>query len=197
MINKKTAKIVAWSLAGATLVGALYYYNFVDKPIKSGVEIGDICPDFTVSTYKIENGEFALGGEDFTLSEHRGKVIVVNFWATYCGPCKAELPEFNQFQKDYAEDVTVITLDGEISYTQESLCAWLNTDKDSVGWEEFSIIYGWYDDSVNRVYNLLGFTSGALPATVIVNREGEIVFSKEGSMHYEDLQAVIQPLLKY
>ena len=49
----------------------------------------------------------------------------------------------------------------------------------------------------NDVYAKLGFTSGALPATVIVNREGEIVFKKEGSMNYEALEEVLLSLMKY
>lgn len=197
MIKKKAAQIIAWSVAGVVLVGALGYYNFVDKALESGVEVGNICPDFTVQTYKKEDGKFATGGEDFTLSDYRGKIVVINFWATYCGPCIAELPEFDQFQKDYAEDVQVIALDGEVSEDYASLCEWINTNDKSAAWKEFDIAFGWYDVDENNVYNTLGFTSGMLPGTMIVNREGVIVYSQDGSMHYEDLAEIIGPYLKY
>lgn len=197
MISKKAAQIVAWSVAGVVLVGAVGYYNFVDKPLASGVEVGDICPDFTVQTYKKEDGKYVTGGEEFTLFDYGGKIVIINFWATYCGPCIAELPEFDQFQKDYAEDVQVITLDGEISESYDSLCEWINTNEKSAAWKDFDITFGWYEKDENDVYNQLGFTSGLLPGTMIVNREGVIIYSQDGSMDYDDLKTIIEPYLKY
>lgn len=200
MIEKKRNKLlelIAWALACVALCGALLYYNFIDKAIAGGVEVGNVCPDFTVATYTVEDGQFAMKEDSFTLSHQRGKIVVINFWATYCGPCKAELPEFNEIQEKYKEDVTVITLDGEVSFTADRLASWLNVHKDAEGWEKFSILFGRYEEADNNVYTQLGFSSGALPATVIVNREGEIVFKKEGSMHYADLEEVLTPLLKF
>jgi thiol-disulfide isomerase/thioredoxin len=193
-------KIVAGALAGVVMVGSLTYYNFIDKAIPQGVEVGATCPNFVVPTYKVEDGEFKVGGETFSLSGERAlhpeKVIVINFWATYCGPCKAELPEFDQFQKAYKDDVTVITLDGEVSISAEKLATWMNTNKDAVGWEDFEILFGRYEESQDNVYTKLGFSSGALPATLVVDTEGVIAFKKEGSMHYEDLVEIVTPLFK-
>ena len=199
MKSKKIVEIVAWSLAGVALAGALAYYNFVDKPIESGVEVGNNCPDFTVNTYQVVDGQFTTGGEKFTLSNQRGKIVVINFWATYCGPCKAELPEFNEIQETYSEDVTVITLDGEVSFSEERLAGWLSKNPEPVNakWNEFSIQFGRYEEKDNNVYTTLGFSSGALPATMIVNREGVIVFKKEGSMHYANLERELLPLMKF
>jgi thiol-disulfide isomerase/thioredoxin len=193
--QKKTMAIVACSVAGTVMLGALVYYNFIDKPIKSGVEIGDLCPDFTVETFKIENGAFQTGGETFTLSEHKGEIVVVNFWATYCGPCIEELPEFDEFQKNYAEDVTVISIDGETNISPEVLAKWMNTNSKAEGWTEFDLTFGRYEKD-NNVYSQVGFTSGALPGTMIINREGVIVYREDGAMSYNDLLAQIEPLLK-
>ncbi|MBE7086179.1 MAG: TlpA family protein disulfide reductase [Clostridiales bacterium] len=198
MKTNKKLEITAWVAAGTLLMGALAYYNFVDKPIQRGVEVGDFCPDFTIATYQVQDGEFKTGGDFFTLSDQLDKVVIINFWATYCAPCKAELPEFNQIQETYSEDVVVITLDGETSLTDEQLLAWMNTNEESAAWDSFSILFAKYDGSEGsaaNVYNRLGFVSGALPATVVVDREGKIAFKKEGSMHYEDLEKVITPLL--
>jgi thiol-disulfide isomerase/thioredoxin len=49
-----------------------------------------------------------LDGKDVSLSSFKGKVILLNFWATWCGPCKAEIPEFVELQKQYGKDGLVI-----------------------------------------------------------------------------------------
>lgn len=199
MNQNKLFSYIATALASILMLTALVYYNFLDKPTVSGVEVGNKCPDFTVNTYKIEDGLFKTGGEPFTLSEQRGKIVIINFWATYCAPCKAEIPEFNQIQEAYKEDVVVITLDGEISFPEERLAGWLNINPEPVNakWNTFSIKFGTYNANVDDLYAKLGF-SGALPSTLIVNREGEIVFKAPGlSMHYEDLERELTPLLKY
>lgn len=57
------------------------------------------APDFEVTL---------IDGETFKLSEQRGKVVLLNIWATWCGPCVAEMPEIEQLSQDYAEDLVVI-----------------------------------------------------------------------------------------
>lgn len=194
MNKKKVLEIVAWSLAGALLAGGLVYYNFIDKPVVSGVEVGEESPDFTVQLYKAEEGEFALSEEEFTLSQYRGKIVVVNFWATWCTSCIAELPDFNKFQEDYQKDVVVLALNYESYETAEFVSGWM--DEKQPTWKDYSLLFGRYEKD-NNVYKTLGFTSGALPGTMIVNREGIITYRKDGSMHYADLQAEIAPLLKF
>ena len=62
---------------------------------------GDAYRDFTVP--------LADGGE-FTLSDHEGKVILLNFWATWCGPCVVEMPAFEQLQETYGEDLVLLAV---------------------------------------------------------------------------------------
>ena len=49
-----------------------------------------------------------IDGEPFKLSDQRGKVVLINIWATWCGPCVAEMPEIDQLAEDYADDLVVI-----------------------------------------------------------------------------------------
>lgn len=64
-------------------------------PVMEGVE----APDFEVEL---------INGEMFKLSDQRGKVVLINIWATWCGPCVSEMPDIDRLAKDYADDLVVI-----------------------------------------------------------------------------------------
>lgn len=57
------------------------------------------APDFTLQTIK---------GEEVSLSDYRGKIVFINFWATWCGPCRHEVPAFVELQDEYGTDNLVI-----------------------------------------------------------------------------------------
>src|SRR5438270_7131608 len=65
----------------------------------SGQVAGTVAPDFTLKT---------IDGKDVKLSDLRGKAVLLNFWATWCGPCKVEIPWFMELEKQYASQGLVI-----------------------------------------------------------------------------------------
>ena len=197
-MKSKLFSLIASIVAGTVLGGALVYYNFIEKPAPEGAEVGDVCPDFTVDTLKIENGQFVGSGGAISFEAVRAlnpkKVMVINFWATGCGACIAELPDFNRFQEEYSDDVMVFALDGERSYTAETLSTWINTRY--AEWTGYSLTFGKYDEGVYDVLvDGLGFSGDGLPATMIVDTDGKVAYKTEGSLHYADLEEIILPLI--
>jgi len=76
------------------------------------LEPGDIAPDFTVAL---------TNGEDFTLSDHDGGMVLINFWATWCGPCVGEMPELGQLAEDGIENFDIVCVNcGEDKSTVDS-----------------------------------------------------------------------------
>ncbi len=64
-----------------------------------GVKVGELAPDFTLTD---------LEGNSVTLSEYRGKVVFINFWATWCPPCRAEMPEIEAIYQEYKDKGVVV-----------------------------------------------------------------------------------------
>ena len=72
---------------------------------------------FTVSAYALDKGaqvkNFTLtdiSGKNVSLSDYKGKVVVLNFWASWCRPCKAEMPEFDQMDKEFKKSGSKVVL---------------------------------------------------------------------------------------
>ena len=163
--------------------------------VKVGTEVGNLCPDFTVDIIKATDGVFAFAEEDYTLSEHSGKVRIINFWATWCSACKHEFPYFNDFAVAYPE-VEVVAICGA-SGSQAIVQKWMNDEKEDAqakGWTNFDFIFGYYDDAARELYTDLGGT-GFWPMTIIVDEDGIIRYSAEVEMDFEKLEAAVLPLL--
>ena len=72
--------------------------DLLDVTSEEGLTKGDLAPDFTLTT---------LDGKKVQLSELKGKKVIVNFWATWCPPCKAEMPHMQNFYEDFSDEENV------------------------------------------------------------------------------------------
>lgn len=73
----------------------------ITSPGKTGLEVGEQAPNFKLET---------LSGETIQLSELRGKKVFINFWATWCPPCKKEMPEMQKFYEEYSDEVEILAV---------------------------------------------------------------------------------------
>lgn len=128
-----------------------------------GTTIGSQLADFTAEE---------LDGTQFHLADHRGKVVILNMWATYCGPCVQELPEFESFQKAHADDVDVFII--HASDPLEDVPEFLAKKGINLPCA--------IDSDDDRIYTLCGANPSILPHTVVLNRSGEIIYNQTGSM---------------
>ena len=190
-------QFAAWAVALAVLVGALVYYNFIDK-ISTGntYDVGDTCPDFTLTRIYDTPGAYNENGEmleKFTLSEYKGKVVVLNFWYTTCDPCKAELPHFDTVQKDYGEEiVTVIIHSVSEQFNVKPIVVQGTIDNELDG-RNSSLIFTHDEAEVNCIAMLGG--KDAFPRTVIINGEGVITFTRTNKLDEATLRSEIDKAL--
>jgi thiol-disulfide isomerase/thioredoxin len=125
-------------------------------------------------------------GTQQPLSQWRGKVLVVNFWATWCAPCREEMPEFVRFQDEYRSkglQFVGIAADNQAKVQQFTREIKLNYPALIGGFEaiDLSKTFG------NRLM--------VLPFTVVVARNGTIAHTQIGPLKSDRLQQVIAPLL--
>ncbi|ASK63434.1 cytochrome C biogenesis protein [Virgibacillus phasianinus] len=74
------------------------------SPSDSGLEVGKKAPDFELET---------LSGETIKLSDLQGKKVFINFWASWCPPCKKEMPELQEFYKQHSDEIEVLAITSE------------------------------------------------------------------------------------
>lgn len=152
--------------AGAESAGDAVEENFV-SPFETAKE-GDQMPDFSMEL---------LSGETFTLSEHAGKAVLVNFWATWCGPCVGELPDFEKLQQDYSDKLVILAVNcGESAGTVEKFLA------------ENGYTFAVHAD---ESYRWGGFLTG-IPYTVVIGPDGTVAVTQLGGgagmySHYAEI----------
>ena len=124
-----------------------------------------------------------LSGHSVNLEKYRGKVVLLNFWATWCAPCQVELPEFGAWEKKYGTDslqVIAVSMDDGDSTVRKTVRR-LHLD--------FPVVMG--DAEIGQAYGgVLG-----LPVTFLIDRDGKIAAHHKGETDLGQMEAEIQRLL--
>ncbi|KEO81852.1 TlpA family protein disulfide reductase [Tumebacillus flagellatus] len=140
------------------------------------VKAGSPAPDFTLAT---------SSGESFTLSKMKGKSVVLNFWASWCGPCKTEMPDLQAMSKKYADHVQLLGIN-------------LTSDDDRDHAVQFMLENGLtfpsvldVDGAAKKQYGILG-----LPVTITIDQTGKVVERHDGQLSHDQAEAMFQKLLQ-
>jgi thiol-disulfide isomerase/thioredoxin len=143
------------------------------SPALAGAKVGQPAPDFTVKTFD---------GRKIALSELRGKVVILNFWATWCGPCRVELPELDAYVRRHrGADLVIFAVATENSVPESKLRPLANV----VSFPMVTRIKG----------GGYGLVKQAVPTNYVIDKAGVVRLAKAGAFDAQSLEATITPLL--
>lgn len=136
-------------------------------PNMAGIEEGEVAPDFELET---------LSGEKAKLSDFRGKKVFLNFWASWCGPCKEEMPDMQTFYDQYQDEVEIVAV---------NLTGKENNEDDAIEFvEAYQYTYPILLDRELKAGTL--YSVVAIPTTYFINSEGVVAAQrKTGPMTYD------------
>lgn len=189
-MNSKSKTIVGIVIFAAFLGLAYFAYSSLAAkylPKDSGIQAKDDteqesqkipAPDFTV---------FDAEGKKVKLSDFAGKPVVLNFWASWCPPCKSEMPHFNEVYKQVKDDVVFMMVD-LVDGQRETQA------KGRKYIEEQGFIFPVYYDNEQEAAYTYGITS--IPTTLFIDSEGNIITGYQGAIKKETLLAGIDKIMK-
>jgi len=105
-------------------------------------------------------------GEDLSLSDLRGKVVLIDFWASWCGPCRKENPHVVKLYKKYKDqgfEILSVSLDKDKNRWIQAI------EKDGMNWKHVSDLKGWKNQAAQT------YSVKSIPHTVLLDAEGKII----------------------
>lgn len=138
------------------------------------VKVGDPAPAFAIKT---------IDGKNLSLANYEGKVVLLNFWATWCGPCQTEMPRFIRFQREFGAkgfQVVGISMDDSNAPVRTFISKLKPNYPIALGNAKVAESYG----------GILG-----LPITLLIDRKGRIAKRYEGAVNLDAMQHDVERLL--
>ena len=181
MKNKKVRFILLAVLSITLLFGALFAYNYLteryqatEAPVRDENDIKAV--DFTV---------YDEDGNPVNLFDYAGKPIVLNFWATWCGPCKSELPAFDKLCKEYEGKIQFMMVNVTDGYkeTVQGVKAFVDENEYS-----FPVFY----DTTLQAASIYGAQS--IPLTVLISSDGYLEAYQMGAVSEQALRNALEKL---
>lgn len=170
-MNKNTLIII---IAGVIALVAGVFFQLPDEAQKKQ------------NTPRIEFSFPDLSGKQRHVSEWQGKILVINFWASWCGPCREEIPEFIKLQNEFRDKG--LQFIGIAIDEKQAVKNYLDTIAIN-----YPILMG--GDSAIPLSHQLGNFINAVPFTLILDQKGRVMLRKPGEISREEILEEIEPLL--
>ncbi len=145
-------------------------------------EAGQLAPDFEIS---------AFDGSRHRLSDFRGKVVYVNFWATWCIPCQVELPDMEELQAQHSDELTVIAVNRREPLERASAYFRNLTTNDGGRGVSFTVNGIDPDDALYREYRALG-----MPASFFIDANGVVTRVFNGLIRLPQMEEALTAALQ-
>jgi peroxiredoxin len=152
--------------------GADSLLGIAEQSLKVEMEVGQPVPDFTLET---------LGGELVSLSSFRGQVVVLNFWATWCTPCREEMTEFQALWEEHDPQGNLMLLAVNLQESTDSVAAFV---------DEFGLTFPIALDSDGDVLDKYGLPG--LPGTFFIDEAGILQARVLGPLDADRLRAGVE-----
>jgi thiol-disulfide isomerase/thioredoxin len=150
--------------------------SVVSEEVSDATAVGKEAPlNYTVKD---------MNGADVRLASYKGKVILLNFWATWCHPCKEEIPDLVTLQSQYKDDIVVLGF--SIDDKAEDLKAYAAKYQ-----MNYPVLVGAGHENIQEAYGPLW----GVPVTVIIGRDGKIAKKQSGIRSLEQFDKEIKKLL--
>ena len=173
------------------IIGLSVEYNFLNKKMEEeetakqnltnqqNVVTQQKVPSRTATDFTV----YTENGEEVLLSSYRGKPIVVNFWTTWCGYCKLEMPYFNTIYQKEKENVAFLMINETVQDEKQEAINYIKQEK-----YEFPVYYDTKANAAN-VYKVTGY-----PVTIFINKDFEIHKIYQGAISKDRLQNYIDQI---
>jgi thiol-disulfide isomerase/thioredoxin len=115
-----------------------------------------------------------VDGKSIDLRQQKGKVVFINFWATWCPPCRAEMPTVNDFYEKVKNDPNIVFLSVDVDNKLNNSSAFMKNSGYQIP------VYGGNLDGLPTA-----FYSGTIPTTLVIDKRGLVVFNHAGKASYD------------
>lgn len=161
--------LFVWGVAGAIALGSLGYVMFGPSSTATSTAQGTSAITTQMTDFE---------GQTFALSDYRGKPVVVNFWASWCPSCVAEMPDFEVVYQNRRAEVEFVGINQSDSRERADELA-----------DETGVSYRLAEDPDGRIFEAFGGVG--MPTTVFINADGDIVDVVVGQLSAEHLEELI------
>ncbi|MGZ3747717.1 MAG: TlpA family protein disulfide reductase [Pseudobdellovibrionaceae bacterium] len=183
------ALLIVGGIIAFILLGFGFYYhrtqeavNYMTDSIKGPVQINEKLSDFEVKN---------LQGVFLKLSQFKGKVIIINFWASWCGPCVEEVPSLIKLMKAFPDKLELIAISGDS--TEEEIYSFLKSFPEMNILPNIHVVWD-KDKHLSQQYQIY-----RLPESLLLNKDLKLVKKVSGAIdwHTGDAIAYIQQLISF